>query len=89
MRSLVGLDRGAVNAAFSDFVATGTADVNQIEFIDMVIEHLTRQSVMSPELLYESPFTDVAPSGPEEVFDIKRTDRLLEVIKELNATAVA
>ncbi|MBK1623500.1 DEAD/DEAH box helicase family protein [Afifella marina] len=89
VRSLVGLDREAVNAAFSDFIADGSASAEQIEFIDMVVEHLTRQGVMAPELLYESPFTDVAPSGPEAVFDIKRTDRLFEVIKDFNESAVA
>jgi type I restriction enzyme R subunit len=89
VRSLVGLDRTAVQAAFGDFLAAGTATAQQIEFIGMVVEHLTDQGVMDPALLYEPPFTDIAPTGPEQVFDTARVTQLFERIKELNASAVA
>jgi hypothetical protein len=42
VRSLVGLDPQAVSAAFSEFIAPGTATAAQIEFIGMIIEHLSR-----------------------------------------------
>lgn len=44
---------------------------------------------MDPGLLYESPFTDVAPQGPEQVFDDVMNSRLFEVIEALNRSAVA
>ena len=53
----------------------------------MVIEHLTEKGVMEPALLYESPFTDIAPSGPEQVFNFERTKKLVAVIQGLNASA--
>ena len=43
---------------------------------------------MEPGLLYESPFTDVTPQGPEQVFDKAKTSRLFEVIDAINRSAV-
>ena len=44
---------------------------------------------MEPHLLYESLFTDIAPQGPEQVFDDATTSRLFEVIEAINPSAVA
>ncbi len=87
IRSLVGLDRGATADAFSEFLSDAAVTPDQIEFIDMVIEHLTEKGVMDPGLLYESPFIDVAPSGPNQVFDLAKTKRLVTVIETLNESA--
>ena len=61
----------------------------QIEFINMVIEHLTDQGMMDPELLYEPPFTGIAPTGPEHLFDEAKVVRLVTKIKAINDSAVA
>lgn len=87
IRSLVGLERGAVAEAFSAFLGTGGANADQVEFVELVIEHLTHEGVMDPKLLYESPFTDIAPSGPEQVFPLKRTDELIDLIDSFNSSA--
>ena len=55
----------------------------------MVVEHLTEQGVMDPALLYESPFTDVAPQGPDQVFDDAHVTQLFDRIREINDSAVA
>jgi type I restriction enzyme, R subunit len=89
IRLLVGLDRAAVTEAFGDFLASGTATHQQIEFISMVIEHLTDKGTMDPSLLYEPPFTDVAPTGPEQVFDEDRVVRLVRTIRAINDSAAA
>ena len=88
IRSLVGLDRHAVVEVFGEFLADSAATAQQIEFVDMVIEHLTERGAMDPSLLYESPFIDMAPEGPQQVFDFEKTKRLIEVIKGLNESAV-
>jgi type I restriction enzyme, R subunit len=89
VRSMVGLDRTAVREAFGEFLAAGVATASQIEFINMVIEHLTDQGVMDPALLYEVPFTDIAPTGPEKLFDEEKVTRLFTKIQAINDSAVA
>ena len=89
VRSLVGLDRAAMSEVFNEFLATGIANANQIEFINMVIEHLADQGMMDPSLLYEPPFTGVAPTGPEHLFDEAKVVRLISRIREINDSAVA
>ena len=89
VRSLVGLDRAAVSAAFSEFLGESTPSADQITFIDMIIEYLTDQGTMDPGLLYEPPFTDIAPTGPEPIFGEAKTSRLVDAIDALNRSAVA
>lgn len=44
---------------------------------------------MPPELLYSSPFTDIAPTGPEAVFGTERANALFERIQSFNLSAIA
>lgn len=87
IRSLVGLDRAAVQEVFGEFLADGAASANQIEFINLVVEHLTEKGTMEPELFYDSPFTDIAPHGPEQVFDEARVTELFRRIEAFNESA--
>ena len=87
IRSLIGLERSAVSEAFSALIADLPVTAEQIEFIDMLIEHLTDKGVMDPSLLYESPFTDIAPAGPESVFDLAHITTLIETIEQFNESA--
>lgn len=43
---------------------------------------------MDPALLYEAPFTDIAPTGPEQVFDDGRVTSLVARIREISDSAV-
>ena len=80
VRSLIGLDRGAAKEAFADFLEGKALTGNQIEFIDLIINHLTEHGVMGAALLYESPFTDIAPHGPDDLFTSDEVDRLVAVL---------
>jgi type I restriction enzyme, R subunit len=89
VRSLIGLDRGAAKEAFADFLDGRVFTANQIEFIDLIINHLTEHGVMGAALLYESPFTDVAPHGPDELFTSDEVDRLVSILDSVRASAEA
>ena len=89
IRSLVGLDHQAVQEAFADFLGERTASANQIDFINLVIGHLTRHGEMDPKLLFEAPFTDAAPQGPTQLFAPEQTRRLVGVIRSINESVVA
>lgn len=71
VRSLVGLERDAAKAAFSEFMSGKNLNGNQIEFINLIIDHLTETGAMEPSRLYESPFTDLDDQGVSGVFPMQ------------------
>ena len=87
VRSLVGLDREAAKAAFAGFAAKLTG--NQIEFVNLVIDHLTEFGVIAAGELYDAPFTDVAPRGPDGLFPSGLMGELVAVMDGLQAVPVA
>ena len=68
VRSLMGLDRSAAQAAFSEFLNDRSLTPPQIRFIEMVIDQLTSRGVMEASALYEAPFSSVHAGGPDELF---------------------
>lgn len=68
VRSMVGMDRSAAQAAFSQFLADQSLTSPQIRFIEMIIDQLTSRGVMEASSLYEAPFSDLHAGGPDELF---------------------
>jgi len=87
VRSLVGLDRQAATQALDQFVTGRTLSADQLQFIDMVVGHLTENGVMEASALYESPFTSVAPLGPDQLFNAAEVQDLIRVLESVEATA--
>lgn len=58
-------------------------------FVSLIGVHLTEHGVMDAALLYESPFTDLTPRGPDELFSSAQVDELLVVIEHLRQNAIA
>ncbi len=89
IRSLVGLDRQAAKDAFGAFLTGGTATANQVEFVNLIVDHLTEHGVMEPGLLYKSPFIDFSATGPEGVFSSAQVDQLVAVLTDIRERAAA
>ena len=92
LRSLVGLDRNAAKELFADFLADGTHTATQIRFINEILDELTSRGVMDPARLYDPPFSDLAPTGPEDLFseeDVDNICQLLDLLRTRATTAQA
>ena len=68
VRSIVGMDRAAVQSAFSEFLGDRSLTAQQIRFVELVVDQLTARGVMKPEALYEAPFSLLHMGGPRELF---------------------
>jgi len=88
VRSLIGLDREAAKQSLATFLAGKTLTANQIEFINLIINHLTAHGAMDVALLYESPFTDLTPQGPDGLFTSTQIDELIATLERITATAL-
>ena len=89
IRSLVGLDREAATEAFSEFLTDSRFSAAEIRFIQLIVEHLTANGVMEARRLYEAPFTDHAPTGPDSLFSDSDIDRLVDVLERVRAHATS
>ena len=68
VRTMVGLDRAAAQEAFAAFLGDRSLTSNQMRFVELVIDQLTRRGVMDANALYEPPFSDLDAGGPEAIF---------------------
>lgn len=82
VRSLVGLDRAACQAKFTDFLDDKRYSANQIRFVQLLIDELSRQGAVDEGRLYENPYKGVAPEGPEQLFTTEDADRIFTTINE-------
>jgi type I restriction enzyme R subunit len=89
IRSLIGLDRHEAKLEFADFLNGERYTANQIEFVNMIIDYLTKNGVMSPEMLFESPYTDYNSNGLGGMFSDGEAARIVDILKEMRARVAA
>ncbi len=81
VRSLVGLDRSAVEEALSDFIADATFSASQLDFLAVLTTQLSENGSVGIGALYVSPYSELAPTGPDELFGNEGLDRLELVLR--------
>ncbi len=72
---------------FADFLAGHQLNGNQIEFVNLIIDSLAERGLVDAARLYESPFTDLAPSGPESLFTEGEVIELVGILHRVRASA--
>ncbi len=64
-------------------------NANQIEFVNLIINQLVDHDVVDVALLYESPFTDVSPQGPDTIFSTKQIEKIMQLLDSIRSMAIA
>lgn len=83
------MDREIAKKLFGEFLIGTVYTPNRVEFIDMIINQLADHGFVDVSLLYESPFTDVAPQGPDAIFSAEQVDKIMGLLEKIRRTAVA
>jgi type I restriction enzyme R subunit len=89
IRNLVGLDREEAKRAFNDFLDGQRYNSNQIEFVNMIIDYLTKNGVMDVALLYQPPYTSYDSNGLSGVFSDNEAMKIVEILTEIKLNAAA
>ena len=85
IRSLVGLDRVAAAEAFAAFLDQTCFSVEQVRFVQLIIDELTANGVMEPSRLYESPYID---HGHLDVIFPQEVGMIVKILRDVKAHAL-
>lgn len=88
VRGLVGLDRAAVTEAFQGYLDRTRFTADQVRFVNLIVDELTRNGVMEPQRLFESPYTDHAPTGPDYVFPEAEVTVIVDTLRTIRKHAI-
>ncbi len=88
IRSVVGLNPEAVKAAFSQFIANPAFNADQITFIQLILNYLTRNGYMEKEKLMGQPFTDLHTRGLHGMFNSQEANTIIYIIDTINNNAL-
>jgi type I restriction enzyme, R subunit len=89
VRNMIGLDREAANAAFSEFLNNENLNSNQIHYISLIVDYIVKNGMIDDNrVLTEDPFRTVG--NIVELFEnnIDVRSKLLSVIKEIKDNAI-
>lgn len=89
IRSLVGLDQAEAKRVFNAFLDGQKYNSNQIEFVNMIIDYLTKNGVMPADILYEPPYTNFNSDGLSGVFSIDDSHQIVAILNSIRENAAA
>ena len=86
LRTIVGMDKDAIEQRFTQFVQDTHTHMNakQQRFIGLLKNHLIRYGAIQVEQLYDAPFTQVHDMGLDGVFNQAQADVIEQFIKQFD-----
>lgn len=84
VRQIVGLDRGAANEAFSEFLSEERLNAKQIKFVRLIVDYVVANGYLEKEALQQDPFRTLG--SVSELFEdnIQDVRRILGIIDNIN-----
>lgn len=84
VRSVVGVDRGAVNDAFSEFLSAERLNINQIRFVNLIVDYIVANgNIDDNAVLMEEPFRSVGSITTLFKDDMGTAKRIMEVVTDI------
>lgn len=84
IRKIVGLDREAVNEAFSEFLSEEKLNLNQIRFVRLIIDYIvTNGNIENNAVLMEEPFRSVGSITNLFKNDMTTAREIMDVVAEI------
>ncbi|MGH1334688.1 MAG: DEAD/DEAH box helicase family protein [Aureispira sp.] len=84
VRSILGLEEAAAQAAFATFLQVGPLRADQMTFLQNIITYLTKNGTIDKQLLFEAPFTNLHDRGLLGVFDQADAVNIISIIDGIN-----
>ncbi|MEM9774112.1 MAG: DEAD/DEAH box helicase family protein [Chloroflexota bacterium] len=84
IRKTKGLDKNAARLKFARYLDDKVFSVNQIRFVQYIIDRLASDGFVELGELYDRPFTDISASGLDGVFKGPAGEELAKLVKEAN-----
>ena len=84
VRRVVGVDRTAVNEAFSEFLTEVHLNINQIRFVNLIVDYIAANgNIDDNKVLMEEPFRSVGSITTLFRDDMGTAKRIMEVVADI------
>ena len=84
VRRIVGVDRTAVNEAFSEFLTEEKLNLNQIRFVNLIVDYITvNGNIDDNKVLIEEPFRSVGSIMVLFQNNLETAKRIMDVVADI------
>lgn len=84
VRRIVGVDRNAVNEAFSEFLTEERLNINQIRFVNLIVDYIVANgNIDDNKVLMEEPFRSVGSITTLFKDDMGTAKRIMDVVADI------